>query len=111
MKPSEIASYTRPCGRAGCFQIGKWLPVLSIRLVGQTVAEQPVTCGIPMFLCEKHKAEFNPHDAMTIKGKMKLSVMVALKRRKKLNWDTIEVEWRTEQDAHRVIAVDEAGRH
>lgn len=92
-----------PCGHRQCIKEGIWLPVLVIRLVGQYDVEKPVTCAIPMFLCDQHKAEFNPHDVLTTMGKAQLIIKARLARHKKLNWDTLEVQWRRDEEAKRQL--------
>lgn len=91
------------CGHVGCFKIGKWLPLITVNLIGQTDQEEPVRCAIPMFLCDAHKAIFEPQSALTWDGRLSLGLKTVIKRRKKLNWDTLRVEWRTEGDAQRNI--------
>jgi hypothetical protein len=95
------------CCRQGCLGRGIWTPLLVIRLVGQTVAEKPVKCIIPIRLCSKCKTEFEPMQALTWYGKAQLHALTAVQRGRRLNWDTLEVEWVASENAAQHIATEQ----
>lgn len=91
------------CGKNGCSQIGKWVPVLCVKVAGQTELEKDITIGIPMFLCDQCRDQFEPMNYLSVRAKMKVTMQIALQRKRRVNWDTLYVQWRAEQDAHRVV--------
>lgn len=91
-----------PCARIGCIQPGRWLPVLKIRLIGQTDEQKPVTLGIPMVLCDKHKADFSPRSSLTHQGWKNLKKKVKEARKREINMDTVDVEWRDAANRRRI---------
>ena len=91
------------CGRNGCSQVGKWAPVLCVKVAGQTILEKDITIGIPMYLCDECRNGFEPMSYLSTRAKIKLTMTIALQRKRRINWDTLYVTWRADKDAHRVV--------
>lgn len=104
----QHAAKSKHCATRTCMGIGKWLPVLSVRIRGQLAVERPSTLGIPMFLCDRCKGTFEVSNVLTPVGKAKWMIAILAKRGRRPNWDTLTVEWRTDDDAKRVIAPDQS---
>jgi len=45
-------------------------------------------------LCDKCKEKFEPASALTHVGKAQWHAQVSMRRNRRINWDTLEVEWR-----------------
>jgi hypothetical protein len=56
--------------------------------------EKDTTLGMMIVLCDKCKEEFEPASALTHVGKAQWHAQVSMRRNRRINWDTLEVEWR-----------------
>lgn len=88
----------KQCGCKGCVREGKHMPFVVVRLVGQTVVEKPIRIQVPMYLCDVHMNAANPNDMLTRKGRLKIDLMTAQKYRRRVNWDTVCIEWASLKD-------------
>lgn len=100
---SEAKEPFYPCAHIGCFKQGIWLPMLAVRMNGHSDAQEPIRTGFTIFLCDDHRINFQPAALITPRFKIALTMAVYKKYGKRINWDTMEVEWRREGQAQQVL--------
>ncbi len=74
---------------------GHWVPTMQVLMVNHPAIQKPIGTIIPICLCDNHKieAERNNEPTLGAYAKKKLELMVAMKYRQRLNWDTMRIVW------------------
>jgi hypothetical protein len=93
----------KPCGHVGCIREGLWVPKVCVYHVGTTAVEKQHKLLITMYLCDMHKQSLRPFDLLTERGREDMNELVLRKYKKKINWDTIYLEFVHKDEINRIL--------